>query len=243
MLIYASRFIWNQEVSIKGHHFQWDILPFRISLAPWLFTQVTKPIFNYLHCRRLCSVFYLYNRIPSHLESSQLRLQVDFTIRLLTQLGWLVNLLKLELEPKQDLQLLGITFITTLNHIIVPEDRWGKIQAMICQALHSHSSWSTDFSSRHDVQRKTILVPIPNCSHRQFRPDSPFGQVEANLLCQTLKSSVWGGTYLTELACTIHLFVDTSLRSWGAHLDIKIEQGNGRDKNNFCTSFSWKWKQ
>ena len=35
----------------RGNHYQWKVLPFEVSIAPWLFTRLTAPTVGLLHQR------------------------------------------------------------------------------------------------------------------------------------------------------------------------------------------------
>ena len=63
------------------------------------------------------------------------------------QLGWLVNLEKSELEPKQDFDFVGYQFNLRSGRVLVTLDRWQNLQEKILK-----------------------LLSLPACPVREFMP-------------------------------------------------------------------------
>ena len=59
----------------EGSHYQWAVLPFGISTAPWLFTRITASITRFLHLRKI--------RFDPYRDCQLLAKQKNFTIKLL----------------------------------------------------------------------------------------------------------------------------------------------------------------
>ncbi|XP_067654175.1 uncharacterized protein [Haliotis asinina] len=110
------RFVFN------GIHYQWRVLPFGISTALWLFTRITLPVTRFLHLRGVDFDPYIDDCLLNHGSPLLLRKQLDFSTRLLHQLGWMVNTNKSHLEPTQELTFIGGLFLTKDNLVMVPPD-------------------------------------------------------------------------------------------------------------------------
>ncbi|XP_046570406.1 uncharacterized protein LOC124278679 [Haliotis rubra] len=158
-------------------------------------------------------------------------------------MGWLVNHQKSELEPTQDLQFLGIRFLTSENRILVPDNRWQNIQSCIPDALN------TPLDLRTWQQILGLLTSAQALTRRgrlQLRPLQRFliahldnvqkfaipQHLKQFLLWWTVRSNVCGGTYLREPNYNSHLYVDASLQGWGAHLNDEVTAGRWSQTEN-----------
>ena len=224
---------------LEGRHFQWKVLPFGISSAPWLFTRIMKPVAAYLHHRRVNFDSYIDDCLLNHQDSNLLIAHRDFTIRLFRQLGWLLNWEKSDLMPSRHLQFLGGLFLTDRGLIKVPPDRWAKMQSQVSQALQGPlflRQWqsllgiltsSQDLTARGRLQ----LRPLQRFLYPYLLQDQTATPVRLPdhlrpfLLWWTRESNVLEGVSLTEPTPTRHLFVDASLQGWGAHLGDQTVSG------------------
>ncbi|XP_046582716.1 uncharacterized protein LOC124290072 [Haliotis rubra] len=170
-------------------------------------------------------------------------IKMQFTINLLAQLGWLVNHQKSELEPTQDLQFLGIRFLTLENRILVPDDRWQSIQSCIPDALNSPLDLRT---WQQLLGLLTSAQALTRKGRLQLRPLQRFliahvddvqkfaipQHLKQYLLWWTVRSNVCGGTCLREPDYDLHLYVDASLQGWGAHLNDEVAHQPARTESS-----------
>ncbi|XP_067682773.1 uncharacterized protein [Haliotis asinina] len=162
------RFVFN------GIHYQWRVLPFGISTAPWLFTCITLLVTRFLHLRGVDFDPYIDDCLLNHGSPLLLRKQLDFSTRPLHQLGWMVNTNKSHLEPTQDLHR-GIIFN----------------EGQSCQgpsrsvAEDSGVSGSRSLST-HDPQRVAVSVGSFDIGAGSYSQRAPYA------------------TALTEVSVTIH---------------------------------------
>ncbi|XP_067671071.1 uncharacterized protein [Haliotis asinina] len=217
---------------LGGRHFQWNVLPFGISSAPWLFTRVTQPIVQFLHELQVQFLMYLDDGFAHNPSPSILEAQRDLVIHLLRRLGWLVNLEKSDLVPTTSLQYLGAILDTVAFKDFVPKERMTRLPPLMTRALSEPLSlrqWQRILGLLTSAQDLTIrgrlmLRPLQvflnehvretHCLHPISLPPHlrhflTWWQVDDNML---------KGVPLRTPLPTSHLFVDASTQGWGAHL-------------------------
>ncbi|KAG1157621.1 hypothetical protein G6F46_007805 [Rhizopus delemar] len=95
------RFHWNHQT------YQFTTTPFGLSLVPWLFTKITKPILEWAREQNIRLSAYLDDWIliaDSQFEAQQ---QTNRVVRKLQSLGWIINSKKSTLISTQTLEHLG----------------------------------------------------------------------------------------------------------------------------------------
>ncbi|XP_046542522.1 uncharacterized protein LOC124252889 [Haliotis rubra] len=210
----------------KGILFQWRVLPFGISSAPWLFTQITKSVTSFLHRKRIVFEAYIDDCIQPQNDHALLLRHMQFAIQFLPQLGWLINLQKSELVPMRRLQFIGAVFDTEVNKLFVPSDRFCKIQRLVSPALaqpRTLRQWQELLGLLTSAQALTLhpvqlflalyirvgdpvpLIPLP----LELHPHLQWWMEELN---------VCDGVCLEPFVPSHHLYVDASQHKWGAHL-------------------------
>ncbi|KAM4748674.1 LOW QUALITY PROTEIN: uncharacterized protein WCC33_006046 [Rhinophrynus dorsalis] len=95
------RFLWRTEI------WQFTCLPFGLSSAPWCFTKLLKPVVAYLRSRGFRLIIYLDDMLLMSQDPNILLDQTSCAIRLLSNLGFLVNWKKSQLIPSQRMEFLG----------------------------------------------------------------------------------------------------------------------------------------
>ena len=226
-------------ILFRGVHYQWRVLPFGISSAPWLFTRITHPIVQFLHRRGIEFDPYIDDCLMNAAQRMLLVRQRDFALRLLYQLGWIVNLDKSHLEPTHSLVFIGGMFVTDLDLLRVPDDRWEKILAASRRGLSKAlklREWQSILGLMTSAQDLTLrgrlmlrplqkflspLIRDNNISDRFLLPN----HLRPYLLWWTDRSNVCDGVSLSEFVAHRQLFVDASLQGWGAHLEEATTSG------------------
>ncbi|KAM4747505.1 uncharacterized protein WCC33_005072 [Rhinophrynus dorsalis] len=95
------RFRWH------GRIWQFTCLPFGLSSAPWCFTKLLKPVVAFLRSRGIRLIIYLDDMLIMSQDRTLLSTHVSWTVRLLTDLGFLINWTKSQLIPSQRMEFLG----------------------------------------------------------------------------------------------------------------------------------------
>ncbi|XP_067650901.1 uncharacterized protein [Haliotis asinina] len=217
---------------LGGRHFQWNVLPFGISSAPWLFTRVTQPIVQFLHELQVQFLMYLDDGFAHNPSPSILEAQQDLVIHLLRRLGWLVNLEKSDLVPTTSLQYLGAILDTVAFKAFVPKERMTRLAPLMTRALSEPLSlrqWQRILGLLTSAQDLTIrgrlmLRPLQVFLNEHVRethchhPISLPPHLRHFLTWWQVDDNVLKGVPLRTPLPTSHLFVDASTQGWGAHL-------------------------
>jgi len=144
--------------ALNGRHFEFRVLPFGISVAPWVFNRITAPVLSYLHCCRIRLHGYLDDFLGPGQPRLELLRQRDFTILVFQQLGFLLHPVKSELTPTQCLRYLGAVFDTERCLVLPPVDRVASVRASILRFRTGHHSlrqWMSLLGSLSSLQDLT----------------------------------------------------------------------------------------
>lgn len=109
--------------SWRDQHYVYKVLPFGLSVSPWIFTKLLKPAIRLLRSRGVKICAYV-DDILVVAESKELCQRHTCMLRnLLDKLGWLVRPDKSSPEPTQSIEFLGFK-LDSVNHAIrLPRER------------------------------------------------------------------------------------------------------------------------
>ena len=120
--------------SRKYLRFQWrdrllefQCLCFGLSLAPYYFTKVMKPVFSQLHKEGICCTFYLDDSLYLSRSYNEAKAHTQRAITLLESLGFTVNREKSNLEPTVEITHLGFKINSVSQIISLPDEKVEKI--------------------------------------------------------------------------------------------------------------------
>ena len=108
---------------INGVVYQYKVTPFGLSLAPLLFTKVLLVIVVWLRLRGVHLHAYLDDILIVGNSPQAVLDSLRLTIQVLTCAGYILNVLKSDLTPSQDLVFIGGRFVTLRGMVFLPEDR------------------------------------------------------------------------------------------------------------------------
>ena len=131
---------------IQRQAYQFKTLPFGLPTAPLEFTVIPKEVKLMAIHKGLRIHQYLgwLVRARSHQACLQ---HTQEPVKMCQQLGWLVNLEKSELEPKQDFDFVGYQFDLMSDRVQLTPDQWQNLQEKILK-----------------------LLSLPACPVREFMP-------------------------------------------------------------------------
>ena len=115
---------------VKGQTYQFKALPFGLSTAPLEFTVIAKEV-------KLMAIHKCI-RIHQYLDDWLVRATshwVQVLVEMCQKLGWLVNVEKSELEPKQVFNFVGYQFDLQSGRVRPTPDRWQSLQEKILELL------------------------------------------------------------------------------------------------------------
>lgn len=111
--------------------YQFECIPFGLSIAPYIFTKLIKPIVTFLRSQNIMVVAYLDDFIIISPTKSLCFEHTQVTTELLTSLGFIINLEKSRLKPSKICRYLGFIFNTEEMSLGVPSDKRVKIYDFI----------------------------------------------------------------------------------------------------------------
>ena len=120
---------------VQGRTYQFKALPFGLSTAPLEFTVVAKEVKLMATQRGIRIHQYLDDwlvRARSHQVCLQHTLEL---VQICQRLGWLVNMEKSELEPKQVFDFVGYQFDVQAGCVRPTPDQWQNLQDKIRDLL------------------------------------------------------------------------------------------------------------
>lgn len=226
----------------KGQTYQYTSLPFGLSLSPWLFTKVTKPLLQWARRKGIRLTAYLDDFLiiaPSHdLSLKHTRMVQDK----MTQLGWIINFKKSNLTPARMIEHLGMTLNTSDMTVSIPGK---KIRAIRRQAYHLlyqttvtakqlaafiGSALATQlgnqqarFRTRHLISQlnKTRSHNSTSWNHR-CDITQPMRQ---DLLWWISQLQHWNGRRMLPHQPTVQIFTDASDSGWGIIINQQQYRG------------------
>ena len=119
---------------IQGRTYQFKALPFGLSTAPMEFTVIAKEVKLMAAHQGIRIHQYLDDWLVRARSKQDCLHHTQMLVRICQDLGWLVNLEKSELEPKQVFDFVGYQFDLRSGRVRPTPDRWQSLQVKI-QAL------------------------------------------------------------------------------------------------------------
>lgn len=210
--------------------YEFTCLPFGLSTAPYVFTKIMKPVMFYLRSQGLMSVIYLDDILCFGDSYIKCRKNVEITVQLLKNLGFIINEEKSCLQPKQKCKFLGFLLDSTLFSISLPETKIETIYKIIQKKLKSTHCKIIDFA-------KLLGLLIAACPaveygwlytkilerHKTIALLNNFGNYNATLALnnKVIQDLQWWTSHLhshckiKEFNFKLEIFSDSSLTGWG----------------------------
>ena len=152
--------------TFQGKVYEFNCLPFGLSLAPWVFTKTLKPVIALLWELGVRLIAYINDILILAESREELERHVLALIYLLECMGYIINSKKSITNPAQTLEFLGLIVDTLSMELRLPLDKLKKIRA----------------ESRKLAREQTIYL-CPFLS-------APSGKDECNNSCHSSSSSV-----------------------------------------------------
>ena len=146
----------------RGKLFQFQVLPFRLSSAPWIFTWVMKAPMTFLRRHAFKSVVYLDDICLVNLQG-QARPKTLATAWLLERQSFIINWKKSSAHPSQKEEFLGFIVDTVNLLVILPQVKVDKIIS-ICTDLLEHKGcalWTLASLIGKLQNASTAILPAP----------------------------------------------------------------------------------
>ncbi|XP_069086423.1 uncharacterized protein [Pleurodeles waltl] len=111
------------------------VLPFGLSSAPWCFTKVMRPVVDNLRFRGVRMIICFDDILLMAQDVQSLMQNLEWTIHLLQELGFLINASKSELTPARQLEFLGFQIDSVTSLLSLPVQTLRVIQKEIRSVL------------------------------------------------------------------------------------------------------------
>ena len=218
----------------QNQSYQFRALPFGLSTAPMEFTCVVKEVKLMAQSRGIRIHQYLDDWLIRAPTKESCHQGTQSLLSLCQELGWVVNLQKSELEPKQVFEFVG--YQCDLSHGLVKptQNRWESILQKVQSIMASPKCRVRNFMSLIGLLTATEkqvplgrlrMRPIQWHLKRHWRvPESLEKEIPVpsslhpHLLWWTKETNVLLGQPLHPLRHAIQIFTDASKEGWGAHL-------------------------
>ena len=226
---------------VQGQTYQFRALPFGLSTAPLEFTVIAKEV-KLMAIHRGIRIYQYLDDWLVRATSHQACLQhTQKLVEICQKLGWLVNLDKSALDPKQVFDFVGYQFYLKAGQVRPTPDRWQRLQSKIWEILSLPAFPIRQFMSLIGLLTATEkqvhlgrlhmrpiqwhlknhwrileslekVIPIP----RSLHPHLQWWLQEDNVLT---------GQPLHPIKHALQIFTDASKEGWGAHLNEHTARG------------------
>lgn len=127
------RFAWKHNI------YEFQVLPFGLNTAPYVFTKILKPVMQHLRSKGLISVIYLDDIWCCGRSSQECADNVQKTVKILSDLGFIINFDKSSLIPQKCVKFLGFILNSEKYHIALPTQKRQNIKDEIHKFLNKKS--------------------------------------------------------------------------------------------------------
>ena len=223
------RFVW------KGKIFQFRALPFGLSLAPWVFTRITREICVVAHSRGIRLLVYLDDWLilaTSQMLSNNHSVEV---VSIAQGLGFMLNREKCALTPSQSFTYLGMKFNTVSMLVSPTQERIDRFISLRDKLLsRSHSTARSIAALLGQMESLAPLVPLGQVHkrelQRQFRDRwcqarqswdtivPLHGWLQKAIQQWMVDSWLHQGVPISYPVPQVELYTDASRIGWGAHV-------------------------
>ena len=126
---------------IDGQVFVFQYLPFGLSVAPWAFTRIIRPIKSHLHKMWFQVHSFLDDFLLLALSPEELGKVSSYVLELFRSLGFTINEKKSFITPSQQVEYLGVLFQLDSQRLALPQEKVHKV-ATLCREMsqRSHAS-------------------------------------------------------------------------------------------------------
>ena len=226
----------------QNQSYQFRALPFGLATAPMEFTCVVKEVKLMAQSRGIRIHQYLDDWLIRAPTKESCHQGTQSLLALCQELGWIVNLPKSELEPKQTFEFVGYKYDLFQGLVLPTQNRWESILQKLESILSKPSCRVRKFMSLIGLLTSTEkqvplgrlhMRPIQWHLKRHWRvPESLEKEIPVprslhpHLLWWTKEANVLTGQPLHPLSHAVQIFTDASKEGWGAHLGDVTARGD-----------------
>lgn len=221
--------------------YEFKVLPFGLNIAPFIFTKLLKPIFHHLRSQGFVSIYYLDDILLLDLSYESCVKNVNYTVGLLSSLGFTINFGKSVLKPSHKIKFLGFKFDSINLTFSVPQKKKDNIFNYIKKIMNKKHCRIKEFASL--IGQLVAICPAVKYSWlyiKQFEREKWIALLKENddynskmIISDYLKSDFfwWLNNLqfskqdIKESDYILEIFTDASPTGWGAHCKNKSTHG------------------
>ena len=225
----------------KGNLYEFTCLCFGLSSAPRIFTKLMKPVVVCLRRQGYTLVIYLDDMLIIAESCSESLSALCDTIKLLTDLGFVINADKSNLTPSQRIEFLGFIFDSTNLSISLPQEKIQRLTDFAKYLLCKDSPFIREvalliglmvssfpafekgklFYCRLEIAKTEAL----SCCNNDFDSHmSIFGKAR-NEISWWVDNISSASSAITHGSPDVSIKTDASLDGWGATLNSSVTGG------------------
>ena len=126
------RFLWKKQI------FEFLVMVFGLTTAPWVFTKITKPLIAFLHSRGARASIYIDDGIGMAQSLTLALQQKDMMVNVFQEVGFVVNFAKSSLVPEHRKVYLGFVIDTVLMKVFLTVSKVEVLIQEIQTLLFAH---------------------------------------------------------------------------------------------------------
>lgn len=234
------RFEWDSK-AWPNKLFEFTVLPFGLTTAPYVFTKLLKPVLQTLRSSGYLSVVYLDDFFCIGTTYKECLMNVSTTKALLTKLGFIINNEKSNIIPNKICKFLGFIFDTNQMKLFLPEDKKVRIKNKVNKFLKLNKCTIRQFAefiglltsacpavrygwvyTKLFEREKFLALNYTNNYNRQMMLPSYLKQ---DLLWWKTHIDTSYRTFRNDNYC-IEIFSDASSTGWGAACNDDTASGH-----------------
>ena len=225
----------------KGNLYEFTCLCFGLSSAPRIFTKLMKPVVVCLRRRGYTLVIFLDDMLIIADSCGECLSALCDTIKLLTDLGFVINVDKSNLTPSQRTEFLGFVFDSTNLSISLPQEKIQRLTDFAKYLLCKDSPFIREvahliglmvssfpafekgqlFYRRLEIAKTEAL----SCCNNDFDSHmSIFGKAR-NEISWWIDNISSASSAITHGSPDVSIKTDASLDGWGATLNFSVTGG------------------
>ena len=227
---------------VQGQTYQFKALPFGLSTAPLEFTVLAKEV-KLMAIHKGIRIHQYLDDWLVRARSHQVCLQhTQDLVKICQELGWLVNLDKSELEPKQIFDFVGYQLDLKAGRVRPTPDRWQNLQDKVSEILSLPACPVRQLMSligQLTATEKQVhlgrlhMRPIQWHLKNNWRVPESLEKViliprslHPHLQWWLLEDNVLTGQPLHPIKHALQIFTYPSKKGWGAHLNERTARGS-----------------
>ena len=220
------RFQWGSKT------FEFTCLAFGLGPAPRIFTKLLRPVAAFLRTRGIRLVIYLDDILLANKNREKLEEEVEFTIELLEQLGFLVNREKSAVIPTKTITYLGLLIDSERMIFSLPTDKIDNLKKLCIKMVTNSNTSARELAVLlGNLNWAALAVPFARAHYRnlqcqQIASSNQNGwDQKMDLSSESLAELNWwifhlsskNGNTFSPLEPDVIIYSDASGSGWGAH--------------------------